>query len=819
MLNHKGDSHPKRINSLHRPDVTSTTQLPIHLSEEDANEVDPNRLGPRAILKLQSLVGNQAVQRLLRAKHTESLSSQPTFPHRQLPSVRGVRRESRPYAEAELAPMMTNGALRVQRNGPDERRLIAAGGSTGGRRLIASGGTVTDQANDIRDMVSSFVVQAGVQLPAVSQARVVQIIEASALHDQAPRLFSLLRRQNLLSSVFKALSNERAERVRQIMEQRYAEQMDSMREHKLLGFNGLPQELKDYWHGRMDADVSQLRLALSLLKGRGQLDGSGIPEILSIFKKWESLDQEHEFNGRLLHEFITFRVAHFSFMRSIGWGARATVNLLDEIRRALKHFPVAYAQVEMTLKRADYHHGVGELPSLAHEVKEAAKDFFINLPAFLAGLPVGAWDALTDVPEGAKQIVKMAWELLKDPLKIVDYAKQLWGMIKNLPEIGKGVLKKWTEGNAFERVFYQGKVIGNILANLVLGALTAGAYQIAKSGKYASIIAKLPDGRITRIGESIAGPATKAREKIGKIAHGIDEWAEKATKRGWTSTVDTNLTGAMDKGLAHVWKWVRGRRKKLKDVDPVKLQQTLASVAQKLKHMGLDDDVIERILKKAPEIAHMKGELYEALIEKHYQKVLKGTPKEMIAGHRITDVDGNQLTDGLIGEQVGDTFRVERVVEAKAGRASKDKLRRSWKKDPERLAQAVDEYRKRNKLDPRQHPTDELLQDPDHLKGIEQEAKKLSHGEPGQLSKTTERLMLSRDLDNAVVLIDGKPVRLDWGIGPPKIEAHVPSDVRFGQRTKEMEGLDFEVRQDITINGKKIRQQDLTEPFKDIEKL
>ncbi len=96
---------------------------------------------------------------------------------------------------------------------------------------------------------------------------------------------------------------------------------------------------------------------------------------------------------------------------------------------------------------------------------------------------------------------------------------------------------------------------------------------------------------------------------------------------------------------------------------------------------SLDELAILRILKKGPNVSHLKGQLLEELMEARVVPWLRtrtgsfalgvqtgGNQLEFIPGHLIRDASGRQITDGVLAFRNNGVLDIAAIFEAKAGR-------------------------------------------------------------------------------------------------------------------------------------------------------
>jgi hypothetical protein len=114
----------------------------------------------------------------------------------------------------------------------------------------------------------------------------------------------------------------------------------------------------------------------------------------------------------------------------------------------------------------------------------------------------------------------------------------------------------------------------------------------------------------------------------------------------------------------------------------------LAGARALLANLDLSDEAIARILAKGGHVEQVKGQLLEELMHADVARRLASGGQgvlregagaagvELIEGHRIADVAGRQLTDGMLVRRLPDgSLEIVTVLEAKAGRAAAGELR------------------------------------------------------------------------------------------------------------------------------------------------
>ncbi|PWU14374.1 MAG: hypothetical protein C5B50_17500 [Verrucomicrobia bacterium] len=115
--------------------------------------------------------------------------------------------------------------------------------------------------------------------------------------------------------------------------------------------------------------------------------------------------------------------------------------------------------------------------------------------------------------------------------------------------------------------------------------------------------------------------------------------------------------------------------------------EQLANARVALRGLQLSDEALVRILSKGADLNQVKGQLFEEVVHaKIAQRLAAGADEllgvtestgiELIQGHRIADVAGRQLTDGIIARRLADgSLEILTVIEVKAGRRAAQGLR------------------------------------------------------------------------------------------------------------------------------------------------
>lgn len=131
--------------------------------------------------------------------------------------------------------------------------------------------------------------------------------------------------------------------------------------------------------------------------------------------------------------------------------------------------------------------------------KNAAIALGKGIGGFVGGLVDGFVSAIVDVFVGIWDMVKSIISLIRDVIsgealkkaeEVYDLitglsAAELLGMLKDAVTsmasgLWSGFVRKWTQDNLFEKWYYRGEVIGNILAEVLMAVFTGGAATAAK---------------------------------------------------------------------------------------------------------------------------------------------------------------------------------------------------------------------------------------------------------------------------------------------------------------------------------------------------
>jgi hypothetical protein len=216
---------------------------------------------------------------------------------------------------------------------------------------------------------------------------------------------------------------------------------------------------------------------------------------------------------------------------------------------------------------------------------------------------------------------------------------------------------------------------------------------------------------------------------------------------------------------------------------------------------ALEPEALERVLAKAPNVDHVKGQLLEELLAPKAleraaaESAKRGVKVEFIPGHLITDAGGAQLTDGILAIVEGDKLRVIAVFESKAGRSSSRGLRSSYTSisemsGPELKAlreEAIEELRKQ--IPGMRNASSEVIAKnyPDELTA---RMKDINGSEAGQARRDIERLAANAgevgDKETVTILKNGIETEVVASPKTTRIIGVLPSDVASAQRVANL---------------------------------
>jgi hypothetical protein len=141
--------------------------------------------------------------------------------------------------------------------------------------------------------------------------------------------------------------------------------------------------------------------------------------------------------------------------------------------------------------------------SITYELWQSAKraiqrvwEWIQYAAGFIAGLLRGAFESIYDLFAGAVELVKAVWSVLKSLFtgSIVSDAKALWNSIKQLDirKIAGEFADAWEHEDPWERGLFRGRVLGYVIAEILMAVFSFGALTALKwAGRFAKISAVL----------------------------------------------------------------------------------------------------------------------------------------------------------------------------------------------------------------------------------------------------------------------------------------------------------------------------------------
>ena len=137
----------------------------------------------------------------------------------------------------------------------------------------------------------------------------------------------------------------------------------------------------------------------------------------------------------------------------------------------------------------------------------------------------GAGESIYDLFAGVVDLAKIAWSIAKSLLtgNIISDAKKFWEDLQKIDvsALAKDFQNKWFANDPWDAGFFQGRVLGYVIMEIIMLVLSGGILTALKwTGKFAKIgalIAKLP--RVAKVVEAVKG--TEAAAKLGRLGHGV----------------------------------------------------------------------------------------------------------------------------------------------------------------------------------------------------------------------------------------------------------------------------------------------------------
>ncbi len=362
-------------------------------------------------------------------------------------------------------------------------------------------------------------------------------------------------------------------------------------------------------------------------------------------------------------------------------------------------------------------------------------------------------------------------------------------------------------------------------------------------GQYATELAENP-ALLTRLQSAEELSRRAAKESDPLIAKQIADQAGQQT---------SDITRQLEKAKRDKVLEMKIKKTSTKyNIDTVRLADILSKVEMKLGKFNLPPDAITRIMRNAPHASAMKGQLFEEITAKRVREMIKrqiyagGSGQtlmkkiEFFDGHRLTDANGNQVSDGLVGVLDGNTLYVDRIFEMKSGKPASRELKRirasrksgnakalktahakvdKPKEWPENVNEAINDVKEQALLngDPvlaRKNSRQILLE---HRAEVEKALARIPVVEDGQIHKTFERLASGEDGPNQVFLDRGSmPIDVVNINRSTPITAVLPSDVKLARKAGEVP-TSFD---DLTVElwNSEVKAADLSAPFSELKK-
>jgi len=301
--------------------------------------------------------------------------------------------------------------------------------------------------------------------------------------------------------------------------------------------------------------------------------------------------------------------------------------------------------------------------------------------------------AAADIGTGAAAAAKLinSWRVSAAAVRAVEAAKTaeelaaakkaMAAALEHEPELLARITKSIEKDGRLAKVSEEVKAVEGAVAKASEAELKAGA-DLASQGGHVHVT---DSGRVF----SCASPCTEMRAKysellaseegkdlMGQLTKLEDDAAEAVAKnkKGAELKPLAERARTLDDALANAMTQARAK----------KIAGWLETAGfPVLKDHPLDVEAIKRIIGKTnPE--HIKGQLLEELMGAKIQKMIQtkdpglaalagGRPiekLEYVAGHRITDANGRQFTDGMLIVRDGKKVEVVAIFESKAGKSA-----------------------------------------------------------------------------------------------------------------------------------------------------
>ena len=224
---------------------------------------------------------------------------------------------------------------------------------------------------------------------------------------------------------------------------------------------------------------------------------------------------------------------------------------------------------------------------------------------------------------------------------------------------------------------------------------------------------------------------------------------------------------------------------------------------------SLDELAMRRILEKGPNVDHLKGQLLEELVESRVVPWLRdragayalgiatgGKRLEFIPGHLVRDVNGRQISDGLLVIRNQGVLEIAAVFEAKAGKRAARELSLA--------SGSISSLTQEERAELRAAAKDFLREQRDEAKqagktftktiaDVEKEIAVSERG--GQVRRDIERLSENADGPAVTIIVGSESAPIRFSPKRTKFFGIMPKDVNPALMEKELkdEGFAFEL--------------------------
>jgi hypothetical protein len=286
--------------------------------------------------------------------------------------------------------------------------------------------------------------------------------------------------------------------------------------------------------------------------------------------------------------------------------------------------------------------------------------------------------------------------------------------------------------------------------------------------------------------------------------------------------LDTAISIETEKALQSS-RFARNSISQLNSIVSPSVKDLFEKISSKFSLIGsLDEIAMQRIIQKK-NVNHIKGQILEELLENKICNWLRESSSfgknalglkatgqlEFVPGHIIRDLNGRQITDGIIIQRMGNSVEVLAIFEAKAGQNAARELSIA--------STSMSELSKAERIELRAYAKDvysELLEEA-RLRGttvtktIDDVEKEIILSEKGgQIRRDIERL------HGSTIKIAG--VETTVAVSPQKTKFFgvVPQGIRFGNIETELKSLGYK----FEFLGIEITQSDLQKIAEEIMK-